>query len=110
MSLVRTDVHAGVATVTLSDPERRNALTMPMVTEIIAAFDALEADPDVGAVVVTGRGTGVLRRGRPVPPVLVVGGRRGDRGCATSTRGSCGSAALRCPPSRRSTAPRSAPA
>jgi enoyl-CoA hydratase len=54
MALVRTDVHAGVATVTLSDPERRNALTMPMVTEIIAAFDELENDPDVGAVVVTG--------------------------------------------------------
>ena len=55
MSLVQTDVHAGVATVTLSDPERRNALTMPMVTEIIAAFDQLEGDPDVGAVVVTGQ-------------------------------------------------------
>ena len=54
MSLVRTDIHAGVATVTLTDPERRNALTLPMVTEIIAAFDELEADPAVGAVVVTG--------------------------------------------------------
>ena len=54
MSLVRTDVHAGVATVTLDDPERRNALTLPMVTEIIATFDELEADPAVGAVVVTG--------------------------------------------------------
>ena len=54
MSLVRTEIQAGVATVTLNDPERRNALTMPMVTDIIAAFDALEDDPDVGAVVVTG--------------------------------------------------------
>jgi enoyl-CoA hydratase len=54
MSLVRTDLSAGVATVTLSDPERRNALTMPMVEEIIEAFDALEANADVGAVIVTG--------------------------------------------------------
>ena len=54
MSLVRTDLAAGVATVTLSDPERRNALTMPMVEEIIEAFDALEADDDVGAVIITG--------------------------------------------------------
>ena len=54
MSLVRTDIHDGVATVTLDDPERRNALTLPMVTEIIDTFDDLEADPAVGAVVVTG--------------------------------------------------------
>lgn len=56
MSLVRTAIHAGVATVTLADADRRNALTLPMVTEIIDAFDALEADPAVGAVVVTGDG------------------------------------------------------
>jgi enoyl-CoA hydratase len=54
MSLVRTDLAAGVATVTLSDPERRNALTMPMVEEIIDTFDALEANEEVGAVIVTG--------------------------------------------------------
>jgi enoyl-CoA hydratase len=53
-ALVRTDVHEGVATVTLSDPERRNALTMPMVTEIVAVLDELERDPAVGAIVVTG--------------------------------------------------------
>jgi enoyl-CoA hydratase len=56
MPLVRTDIHAGVATVTLADAERRNALTLPMVTEIIDTFDRLEADPAVGAVVVTGDG------------------------------------------------------
>jgi enoyl-CoA hydratase len=56
MSLVRTEVQAGVATVTLADPDRRNALTLPMVTEITDIFDGLEADPAVGAVVVTGDG------------------------------------------------------
>lgn len=54
MSLVRTDIEAGVATVTLADPDRRNALTLPMVEEIQDLFDQLEADPAVGAVVVTG--------------------------------------------------------
>jgi enoyl-CoA hydratase len=54
MSLVRSETTDGVATVTLADPDRRNALTMPMVTEIMDLFDALEADPAVGAVVVTG--------------------------------------------------------
>ena len=49
---IRTD--ARVAVVTLDDPERRNALNSQMVKEIIAAFDGLEADDGVGAVVVTG--------------------------------------------------------
>jgi enoyl-CoA hydratase len=54
MALVRTDLTDGVATVTLNDPERRNALTLPMVEEIVTALDDLEADPSVGALVVTG--------------------------------------------------------
>ncbi len=45
-----------VAVLTLSDPERRNALTLPLVAEIVDTFDALEADDDVGAVVITGEG------------------------------------------------------
>jgi len=57
MSFVRTEIDAGVATVTLADPERRNALTLPMVTEIIDIFDRLEDDQAVGAVVVTGDGS-----------------------------------------------------
>ena len=54
MPLVRTDIQGGVATLTLSDPERRNALTMPMVLEMVEAIDAIEEDPAVGAIVVTG--------------------------------------------------------
>lgn len=56
MPLVRTTVVDGVATVALADPDRRNALTLPMVLEITDTFDQLEADPAVGAVVVTGDG------------------------------------------------------
>jgi enoyl-CoA hydratase len=44
----------GVATLTVADPTRRNALTIPLVERIVAAFDAVEADPAVGAVLVTG--------------------------------------------------------
>ena len=44
----------GVVVVTVSDPEKRNALTLPMITELIAAFDRLETDASVGAVVITG--------------------------------------------------------
>ncbi len=54
MSLVRSRIDAGVATVTLADPDRRNALTLPMTTELVELFDELEADPAVGAVIITG--------------------------------------------------------
>lgn len=54
MAFVRIDVADRVATVTLDDPDRRNALNLEMVDEIVAGFDRLEADADVGAVVVTG--------------------------------------------------------
>lgn len=57
MSLVQTEVSNGVATVTLSDADRRNALTLAMGTELIDTFDELEADPAVGAAVITGAGT-----------------------------------------------------
>jgi enoyl-CoA hydratase len=56
MSLVHTEVSNGVATVTLTDADRRNALTLAMGTELIDTFDELEADPAVGAVVITGAG------------------------------------------------------
>jgi enoyl-CoA hydratase len=54
MSHVEVEVRERVAVVKLIDGERRNAMTMPMVDEIVAMFDALEADDGVGAVVLTG--------------------------------------------------------
>jgi enoyl-CoA hydratase len=56
MSLVTTAIADGVGTLTLDNPEGRNTLTAAMVAEIVAAMDAFEADPSVGAVVVTGNG------------------------------------------------------
>jgi enoyl-CoA hydratase len=40
--------------VTLDDPKRRNALSPEMVNEILAAFNEIEANSSVGAVVITG--------------------------------------------------------
>ncbi|MPY95583.1 MAG: enoyl-CoA hydratase [Acidimicrobiia bacterium] len=54
MSRVITEVEGGVAVVTLNDPKRRNALDLAFCDEVTAAFDAIEADPTVAAVVVTG--------------------------------------------------------
>lgn len=52
--LVAVTVTDGVATVTLSDPDRRNSLRLELVEEMCDAFDTFEADDAVGAVVVTG--------------------------------------------------------
>lgn len=54
MSLVLLTRAEGVATLTLNNPDERNTLTAAMVTEIVAAMDAIEADESIGAVVVTG--------------------------------------------------------
>jgi len=54
MDHVRLERHDCVALVTLVDRDRRNAMTAAMVGEIVATFDELEADEDVGAVVLTG--------------------------------------------------------
>ena len=51
-------VHAGVATITLDRPDRLNAFTPTMASELVAAFDETDADDAVRAVVVTGRGRG----------------------------------------------------
>jgi enoyl-CoA hydratase len=51
---VRTD--SGAAVLTLADPDRRNILSGALVGEIVEAFDALEADPGVTAIVLTGAG------------------------------------------------------
>jgi enoyl-CoA hydratase len=54
MAELRTEIRDRVALVTLDAPDRRNALSLGIVDEIVAAFDAIDTDPDVGAVVVTG--------------------------------------------------------
>jgi enoyl-CoA hydratase/carnithine racemase len=46
----------GVARITLHRPERLNAFTNAMQRELCDAFDHVDADPDVRAVVVTGSG------------------------------------------------------
>ena len=47
-----------IATITLDRPEQLNAFTARMMHEMISAFDQADADDDVRAVIVTGRGRG----------------------------------------------------
>ncbi|HEX9992290.1 MAG TPA: enoyl-CoA hydratase [Acidimicrobiales bacterium] len=64
---VRTETGDGVAVVVLDDPGRRNALTQAMVDGIVTAFDRLEVDGGIGAVIVTG-----------APPAFCAGADLGD--------------------------------
>jgi enoyl-CoA hydratase/carnithine racemase len=48
----------GIATITLDRPERLNAFTERMKSEMIDAFDRIDTDDVVRAVIVTGRGRG----------------------------------------------------
>src|SRR3954469_24319861 len=49
---VLLEVDGGVAVVTLNAPDRRNALTPAMASELIATFDEVDGRADVGALVV----------------------------------------------------------
>jgi len=50
------DVADGVATITINRPERRNALSWTVMTELRSAFARAKADPEVRVVVLTGAG------------------------------------------------------
>jgi enoyl-CoA hydratase/carnithine racemase len=49
-------VERGAATITINRPEVRNSLTTHTYEEILAALELANADPEVGAVVLTGAG------------------------------------------------------
>lgn len=55
-SVVGYEVRDRVATITLDRPAQGNAMTLQLCTEIVDALDRADADPEVGAVVLTGRG------------------------------------------------------
>lgn len=56
MSEVRRDVAGGVATITIDRPERRNAISPAVVSELASYLDEAEADESVKVLVITGAG------------------------------------------------------
>jgi enoyl-CoA hydratase len=64
---IQVEQDAGFAIVTLNQPQKRNAITRATVAALLACFDRLEADQDVGAVIITG-----------APPAFSAGGDFGD--------------------------------
>jgi enoyl-CoA hydratase/carnithine racemase len=62
------DVADGIATITLHRPEKMNAFTHVMMSEMIAAFDLIDADDDVRVVIVTGHGDRAFCAGADLTP------------------------------------------
>lgn len=50
------EVETGLATITLNRPDRLNALTFEVYRELAATFRALDTEPQVRAIILTGRG------------------------------------------------------
>ncbi len=57
------DSETSVATITLNRPERLNALTFEVYTELRDTFRALDIEPDVRAIIITGSGRGFCSGG-----------------------------------------------
>jgi len=57
---------AGVASITISRPQRHNAFRKQTITELIAAFDRADAAPGVRVVVITGAGSAAFSTGGDV--------------------------------------------
>ena len=55
-----------IATITLNRPEKLNALTLPMLSALDEALLAIDADPDVRVVVITGSGPKAFSAGADV--------------------------------------------
>lgn len=80
MSKLRvTRTRDGVATMTLTDPDRRNAMGYEMAHEMVGAAADLAEDPDLRALVITGEGRGFCAGadlpqlfGRPDRPVAQI--------------------------------------
>lgn len=62
------DVADGVATITLHRPDKMNAFTGTMMQEMVKAFDLVDADDDVRAVIVTGHGDRAFCAGADLTP------------------------------------------
>jgi enoyl-CoA hydratase/carnithine racemase len=87
--LYEHDAPAGVATITLNRPDRLNALTFEVYGELRDAFRALDTEPGVRAVVITGAGPAFCSGGDVhdiIGPLLS----RDYRGLLEFTRLTCG--------------------
>lgn len=73
---IAVEITDGVMTVTLNRPDRRNAMSTPMLDGLVAALADAETASDVGALVLTGAG-GAFCAGGDVKGMAAAGGEGG---------------------------------
>lgn len=73
---IAVEVTDGVMTITLNRPDRRNAMSTPMMNGLVAAIADAEGASDVGALVLTGAG-GAFCAGGDVKGMAAAGGEGG---------------------------------
>ena len=78
--------HGSVLSVAFDRPEKKNALTGAMYEALVEAFDEAERDPNVGALVLSGRG-GIFTAGNDIGDFLAFAMRAGGGGLGTLPAG-----------------------
>lgn len=73
---ISVEIADGVMTITLNRPDRRNAMSTPMMEGLVAAIADAEVASDVGALVLTGAG-GAFCAGGDVKGMAAAGGEGG---------------------------------
>ena len=86
--LYEHDAKTSVATITLNRPERLNALTFEVYAELRDAFRALDTEPGVRAVILTGAGRGFCSGG-DVEDIIGALFQRDHEGLLAFTRLTC---------------------
>ena len=56
MQYIRTEREDGIATVTMNRPEKRNALSFELMSELVEAFESISGERSVAAVILRGEG------------------------------------------------------
>lgn len=77
-TFILVDNQAGIGVITLNRPKVLNAWNGPMRDELVAAINALEADKDVHAVVLTGAGSRAFGAGQDLAESRTFGADRSE--------------------------------
>ena len=68
--LIITDVEDGVGIITLNRPHKLNAMSRQLSSELHAAVQRMDADPDIGCIVITGAGERAFSAGGDIQEQL----------------------------------------